>query len=180
MHAARAGGTASASAIRVAALERDLDASLAKIAALEAELHRLRSNEKNATVGTPGDPQPVTKPDASDYAKKAIWAIRMGDYETALPNLRIAADMGDNAAVSNLGAMYLNGTAVPQDTNQAIALFERAANAGNRVAVENLGAVYEIGLGILPNRTRAIQWYERAGELGSTKASTALDRLRKT
>jgi TPR repeat protein len=45
--------------------------------------------------------------------------------------LKAAADAGDSAAMTDLGAVYLYGTVLPQDWPRALGYFEAAAQAGN-------------------------------------------------
>lgn len=157
---------ASAVSAEVARLSAELATSRARVATLEREVAELRDREAK--------PQHQ----AELLTAQAIASVRQGDYESAVPALRTASQLGDAAATANLGVLYLNGTGVPQDTQQAIALLERAVDAGNKTAAENLGAIYEYGIGTSFNRSRAIEAYDRAALLGSTKASAAVDRLR--
>lgn len=115
--------------------------------------------------------------DAEHLNTQAIAAIQVGDYESAIPKLRDAAAAGYSPAQANLGAMYLNGSGVPQDSQQAISLFQRAAEAGNVVAAENVGRMYEFALGVGHDPYRAIEAYERAADLGSRGAASDLSRL---
>lgn len=172
----RSGSSSAANALRstppavgLAARESELQTALVASNTRVAELER--------QVATLRQEATTREANAELLNSQAIKAIRVGDYETAIPKLREAAASGYAPAQANLGAMYLNGTGVPKDGQQAVSLFQRAANAGNVVAAENVGRMYEFGLGVGRNPYLAIQAYERAVDLGSSKAMDHLARL---
>ncbi|UJJ60416.1 tetratricopeptide repeat protein [Rhodanobacter denitrificans] len=174
----------------IAELRRELATRDAEIAALRAELMASRSTVSTqlapvakaerapAPVTAAADPAAVAL-DASRLNREALQAVSAGDYRVAVEKFRRAADLNDSAALANLGTMYLNGTGVTQNANQAIQLLVQAANQGNRTAAENLGTLNEYGIsGVQQNPLRAYQWYEVAARLGSTTVQTSMARIR--
>lgn len=114
----------------------------------------------------------------SSLNQQGLTAVMENDYETALAKFREAAKFDYAPAIANLGLMYLNGTAVPQDGKQAIALFKRAASLGNVTAAENAGRAYDYGIGVYRSRYYAIEWYQKAIAMGSPHAAAAVARLK--
>lgn len=148
--------------------ERDvLQASLTRT---QIELNQVRQQLAKATQDQ------ILLP--SSLNQQGLAAVMENDYETALAKFREAAKFDYAPAIANLGLLYLNGTAVPQDGKQAIALFKRASALGNVTAAENAGRAYDYGIGIHRSRYRAIEWYEKAIGLGSQHAAAAIARLK--
>lgn len=116
--------------------------------------------------------------EADDMNRRGLAFYAAGDFESAVPLFRKAAEANHVGAMANLAIAYLNGEAVPQDLRQAEALLKRSAEMGNVVAAENLAELYESGAGLGRNPARAIQWYWVASDLGSRKAQAGLDRLK--
>ncbi|MBD3977965.1 sel1 repeat family protein, partial [Xanthomonas citri pv. citri] len=77
-------------------------------------------------------------------------------------------------AINNLAAMFVNGTGVARDMQQAVNLFERAAQLGNAEAAENAARIYNYGIGRGKDPSRARTWYRKAIELGSVRAAQEL------
>ena len=96
----------------------------------------------------------------------------------ALRHYRIAAGLGNDNAMSNLGTMYLSGEGVPRDLARALHWLERASARGNRFAPYHLARLYRDGAdGIAADRDRATRWYRLAGERGHPHAESELTRL---
>lgn len=142
----------------------------------ELELALRRVNELEGQLVEFGKFQAL-RSSADERNRKGLEFYALGDYESALPHFRAAAELDHAGAVANLALLYLNGHAVPQDMKQAARLLQRAVELGNLVAAENLAELYETGAGLGYDPSRAIVWYRRALALGSTKASAALVRL---
>jgi TPR repeat protein len=60
------------------------------------------------------------------------------DYNEAVKQYRMAADLGYAEAQYNLGLCYIKGTSVVQDKAEALRWFVRAANQGFEPAKEVL------------------------------------------
>lgn len=141
-----------------------------RIDALEHQIDARPSPRVIAPAFDPGD--------SDELNERALQLYAAGDYETAVPIFRQAAERDHPGAIANLAAAYLNGHAVPQDVQQAVTLLSRSSALGNVVAAENLGRMYEEAIGVGFDRSRSITWWARAQALGSTKADAALLRLR--
>lgn len=63
--------------------------------------------------------------------------------------------------------MYLGGSGIRQDYDQARSLFEKSAQQNNASAKANLGAIYEHGYdgyGVRQDYAQAKIWYEKAAK----------------
>lgn len=112
--------------------------------------------------------------DAAAANRKALAAALNGDYETAIPLFRKAAEANHPGAINNLAMMFVNGTGIARDLQQALTLFERAAHLGNMESAENAARIYNYGIGRPKDPSRARSWYRRAMDLGSPQANREL------
>ena len=85
-------------------------------------------------------------------------------------NLQKTAEQGDSKAQARLGAMYLVGSEVEKDEQQAFEWFLKAAQQGNVDAEMIVAAMYDRGLGVKNDVKTATQWYEKAAAKGNTTA----------
>ena len=89
-----------------------------------------------------------------------------------------AAEAGDAAAMSALGAAYENGRGVTLDLQEAKRWYRNGSNAGNAGAMCRLAAIYgrEGGATIHTEkahewyREQSLEWYRRSAALGNTEA----------
>lgn len=84
--------------------------------------------------------------------------------ESSLDFDRRAADGGGHEALLRLALRLRDGRGLPQDDEQALALFERAAATDDPVALDHLAFMLETGRGAPADRTRAFTLYRRAAE----------------
>lgn len=84
--------------------------------------------------------------------------------------LRAAAAKGQPGADYEIGIRYIDGTGVPQNTEEGVRWLERASNAGLAPAHFRLGGLYEKGLGVKKNLDTARRHYVIAAEKGHAKA----------
>ncbi len=96
------------------------------------------------------------------------------DYKQAAQWIQKAADQGEVRAVSNLGAMYLNGLGVRKNEKKAFQLTQQAANEGLAAAQFGLGEMYASGRGIKQNLPKAVEWYTKAADQGDAPALNTL------
>jgi TPR repeat protein len=92
--------------------------------------------------------------------------------------LRRAAKRESGWALARLGAKYLYGEDVEQDSRKAFDLFRRSASAGEADGMAWLGYAYQHGYRTERNLAEARRWYQRAADKGSewaTKSLRALD-----
>lgn len=150
--------------ITLSQTKRELELALDRVAELERQLVEFGKYQQMRST-------------ADEQNRKGLAFYAAGDFESALPLFRAAAELDHAGAIANLAMLYLNGHAVPQDPRQASRLLQRASELGNLVATENLAELYETGAGLGHDPSRAITWYRKALALGSAKASAALVRL---
>src|SRR5215831_16914450 len=62
-------------------------------------------------------------------------------------------------ALSNLGAMYLNGLGVKKNEKKAFELIQQAADKGFTSAEFGLGSMYANGRGVKQDLPKAVEWY---------------------
>ena len=108
---------------------------------------------------------------------EALAAYQVGDYETALRELKSLAEQGNAAASYNLGVMYNEGDGVPQDDTKAVKWFRKAAEQGDAEAQVILGKSYADGRGVPQDDTEAVKWTRMAAEQGLALAQTKLGLL---
>lgn len=141
---------------------------------------RLQLDESNKTIAAlrmemqAKQPPAAQQVDANSLNRRALDAAMVGNYETAIPMFRQAAELNHAGAINNLAAMFVNGTGVPRDMQQAVSLFERSAQLGNAEAAENAARIYNYGIGRGKDPSRARTWYQKAIQLGSARAAQEL------
>lgn len=113
----------------------------------------------------------------SEINEKALTAMREHDMPRALRLFDQAAKAGDVNAMNNLGMVFLRGTGVQADRDQAVYWFKQAAERGNATAASNLGYIYANGIGVMADAAEAIAWYRRAVNLGHVESQDALRAL---
>lgn len=119
-------------------------------------------------------------PAAAD-AETGWRAYLAGDYETALAELRPAAEAGDAAAQYRLGTMFAQGQSVERDHRRAAAWYRRAAEQGHPEAQFSLGFLLSEGAGegagaLAPRPREAVRWLTPAAERGDPAAQHLLAR----
>lgn len=87
-----------------------------------------------------------------------------------LAETRERANAGDAVAQDDLGVMYYNGEAVPQDYVEAVRWFRLAADQGLAAAQLDLGVMYDRGRGVPQDYVEAVRWYRLAVDQGLAAA----------
>lgn len=86
-----------------------------------------------------------------------------------------SATLGYQAAMINLGIMYLTGKDVQKmDAAISVSWFQKAADAGNVYGMHILGAMYRDGLGVKVDQERAVYLFQKASELGDAPSHFSL------
>ncbi len=106
---------------------------------------------------------------AEDYAEGMKWYNR-GDYVSAMPELRKAADAGHVEAAVSL-AWILYGADMPEE---AVKYYRQAAAAGNLDGMFGLGGMLAAGDGAKQNFAEAKALFEKAAERGHAPAINGL------
>jgi TPR repeat protein len=92
--------------------------------------------------------------------------------QKAMELFQKASEQGDSGAMLSLGEMYLFGTGVTQDFDQAAVWFHSALRMDNRAAEFRLGQMHAKGAGVPRNLTQAYALFQRAAEQGYVPAQT--------
>lgn len=85
-----------------------------------------------APVSKPATPKPV------NHYEEGMNYLDKGDYANALHHLKIAAQANNGDAAYQLGEMYMNGTGVAANKDEAVKWYKIAAKAGNKAAKRKL------------------------------------------
>lgn len=86
------------------------------------------------------------------------------ERRAAVERIRKAATDGLAMAQDRLGAMYLHGETLPQDTAKALEWIQRAAERGAPAAQIQLGDLYEHGTLVPTDLESAYYWYSIAAK----------------
>jgi len=101
-------------------------------------------------------------------------AYAVGDYAGALREFLPLAQQGNATAQLNIGDLYNEGHAVPQDYQEAARWYRLAGEQGNAWAQLNLGVLYGKGQGVPQDYKEAAHWYRLAAEQGNAWAQSNL------
>lgn len=105
---------------------------------------------------------------------EGMAAYKAGDYETALPELRAAADGGHARAQYALGNMYNEGKGVAPNRAVAAEWWQKAAAQNHAQAQFALGVLYSSGKGVTKDNVAAHMWFSLAAEQGKRNAKRLL------
>lgn len=155
------------------ALKREQDKILVNPYQAENSAMKRELEQTKAMLASAQAKQAKT-PTADQDNQRGLELYGFGDYDSAFPYFRRAADQDHPGALTNLAMMYLNGYGVEPSLRQTEALLRRASALGSAVASENLAKIYQNGLGVGYNPAKAIQWYQVAARQGSTTAREQL------
>jgi TPR repeat protein len=136
--------------------------------------YRLPLAETITTV-SPLMPEPTRRPEAASDPKelfdRGVEAHKRGDYVEAVRLYRVAADLGNAPAMSNLGVMYGKGEGgLRQNDTEAVRWFRAAVELGDARAMSNLGNMYADGYGVRENDAEAVRLWRAAADLGDAAA----------
>jgi prolyl 4-hydroxylase len=99
---------------------------------------------------------------------------QQGRHDVALAWLKQAADAGDVAASTLLGARLLVGRAAPFQPADGAALIFRAAAKGGAEACARAAVLSALGIGQQPDWKAALDWLAKAAEQGDASARSQL------
>jgi len=109
-------------------------------------------------------------------AYKAITAEPLNYAKGFEYNLR-AAELGNAAAMGNVGWAYRYGFGVERNLAKAAEWLGKGAEAGNAYSQYNYGFMVANGLGVQKDMAIAIEWWKLAARQGNTDAQKALTNL---
>ena len=108
--------------------------------------------------------------DKQDVIIACYSEIGAGDYKSAFPLCKLAAEQGDASAQYYMGLMYFYGKGTPKDYKQAVYWYTKAAKQGYAGAQLNLGTMYSNGKGTPKDYKQAVYWYTKAAKQGHASA----------
>ena len=135
-------------------------------------LNRLQSTQRSLR----SDPA-ASSGAAQDARRQARAAFGQGDYATAVRAWTTAADLGDSAAMYNLGVMASTGRGTAKDQSAAAGWFAKAAAAGHTGGMVNYGLSLLNGYGVDKNPTEGGRWLRKAADAGLPSAMGLVGQL---
>jgi serine/threonine protein kinase len=114
---------------------------------------------------------------ASKFYSAAVDQRNAGRSAEAMALLRKAADLGDSRAMQELGEMYMEGSVVDKNDEEAAKWFRKGADKGNTAAMLYLGGMYRLGNGVEQSDTDAANWFRKAADAGNSAAMYNLGTL---
>jgi TPR repeat protein len=103
---------------------------------------------------------------SSSDLKEGLSAYELGNFDIAYKKLSPLSVKGDAMAQNTLGRMYMQGSGVTKDFNEAFSLFQKAAGKGLPNAQSNLGVLYASGEGVKQDYKLSIDWFKKAADQG--------------
>ncbi len=92
------------------------------------------------------------------------------DFELNSDELKRSAQMGDSAALFEIGRRFTDGDGVERDLAKAAKWYEQAAAKGFAPAQYRIGNFFEKGHGVEADAAQAANWYLKAAEAGNVIA----------
>jgi TPR repeat protein len=118
----------------------------------------------------------LTLPAAADF-EAGLRAYQNKDYATAVKEWRPLAESGSPDAQFNLALMYLDGSGVVKNEQEAVLWFRRAADQGQAKAQKNLGNLYATGIGVRRDNVNAHMWLNLCAASGDATCVAQRDQL---
>lgn len=101
-------------------------------------------------------------------------------YRDALPMLREAAELGNENAMAQLGAMHMLGQGTPENNHEAVPWLDMAIRAGHKTAVGTLGMLLATGKGgVSRDMGRAVSLMKQAAAEGDSQSARMLEMIEK-
>ena len=114
---------------------------------------------------------------AGQLYSTAAENLRAGKPLAAVALFRQAADLGDSRAMQALGEIFMEGSVVPKDDQEAAKWFRKGAEKGNTSAMLYLGGLFRLGNGVEQSDKDAADWFRKAADAGSPAAMYNLGTL---
>lgn len=116
-----------------------------------------------------------------DELEALVWLLRAKKEDSGVfETLKMLAELGDPASMSETADRYYNGTADDSEgassPKKAFYWYSKAAEGGYHWGYYNVGRCYMEGKGVAKNPDEARKWFRQAAMLGN---SSAKDELRK-
>ncbi len=108
--------------------------------------------------------------EADPSFSRGIEAYAQKDFQVAIRELTVAAELGHRIAQFRLAMMYLDGVGGVSNYKLAYHWFHRAAEQGDADSLNKLGWMCEAGFGVERDQARAVNWFRQAAERGHLEA----------
>ena len=115
-------------------------------------------------------PLALTAPAYASPTDAAVSAMKRGDFNKALGELRPLAAKGDADAEYMLGMLYDAGKGVRQDQAVAASWYRKAAEQKHPLAQLFLAVLYYSGQGVKQDYGEAARWFRGPAEIGNDQA----------
>ncbi len=112
----------------------------------------------------------LSAPSFSQTTDDAVKAIKKGDFDAALKELRPLIEKNDPNAQFLMGMLYDAGNGVPQDQAIAALWYRKAAQQNHLIAQLFLGTFYYSGTGVKRDYKEAVRWLQSPAEKGNDQA----------
>lgn len=101
------------------------------------------------------------------------WGVEK-DVNQALENYKMAAALGDETAMNQIGFIYMGNDEFEANPEQSFYWFNEAAKKGSAVGMFNLACCYKNGFGIEADVEQSAEWFKKSAELGYVDAMCEL------
>ena len=97
------------------------------------------------------------------------WGVEK-DINLALENYKMAAALGDETAMNQIGIIFMGDEGIEGNPEQSFYWFNEASKKNSAVGMYNLGCCYKNGYGTEADIEQAAEWYKKSAELGYVDA----------
>lgn len=104
---------------------------------------------------------------AEPLAELYAYSEEKCDYKKAFEFATIAAEEDEMSGYEVLGALYLHGWGVDQNTQLALENYKMAAALGDATAMNQIGYIFMGNEGVEPNPEQTFYWYNEAAKKNS-------------
>ena len=127
----------------------------------------LRRVDKAVATAAPAATSPPTSLSATVPSSSPATATTAPVTPAQAASLRNSCAAGKATDCTALGSIYANGTGVPKDYAQAVALFRKGCDGGDPLGCVNLGELYQNGMGVAKDDVQATALYRKACDGGA-------------
>ena len=120
-----------------------------------------------------------TNENLNEIINRGVQLANSGRNAEAYSLFKHAADKGSALGQYNLGACYIDGEGIEQDSSKAVYWYTLAANKGLAVAQTKLGLCYYRGIGVERNPLWALSLFKQAADQGWKDGITCYNQLYK-
>lgn len=101
------------------------------------------------------------------------WGVEQ-NTQLALENYKMAAALGDETAMSQMGYIFQGNEGGEQNPEQAFYWCNEAAKKNSDIGMYNLGCCYKNGFGVEADVEKAAEWFKKAADAGYVDAMCEL------